>query len=307
MERGAYWQLVKKSNEPAARERSIEYLREHLGKFLRKGERVLLCFLDNREGSLNWLMEQAILRCDAVPIVWGPDHLWKTLLRQAFSNRVSTVIGPPLVVLGLMKLKKHNQTPLYIRKVITAGYPCLDWMTEGIMKGLDCEAGGCFSLGESGTVAGFGCGHSWGIHLRELEYGVDIVDEKGMPLPPGTTGEIVLYPRTDPSLRVAMGETARIWDRPCPCGSKAPLLQELYPGRTEDPQLVELGQYLQRWTSILDCRLGKGESGLEIEIVCFPGEKLPKLPTAAKLVIRPWNPKTDEPFWYVPVLQVVEK
>lgn len=307
MERRAYWQIVEKSMEPAARERSIAYLAEHLGKFLKVRERVLICFLEHKEGNLSWLMEQAVLRCNAVPVIWGPDHRWKTLLQQAFYSRASAVIGPPLVILGLTKLKRHSTIPLPIRKVITAGYPCLDWMIDGIVKGLDCEASGCFSLGETGAVAGFACGHSWGIHLRQEEYGVDIVDASGRSLPPGEMGQIVLYPKEYPELRYPMGEDARMETAACGCGSKAPRLLDIRPGKTEDSDLSELGQFLHSWTSILDCRLGKSEYGLEIEIVCFPGEKLPKLPTAAKMVIRPWNPKNDEPFWYVPALKVAEK
>lgn len=307
MERGAYWQIVEKSMEKQAQERSIAYLAEHLGKFLRKKERVLICFLEHKEGNLSWLMEQAALRIDAVPVIWGPDHRWKTLLQQAFFSGASAIIGPPLVLLGLTKLKKHNNTPLPVRRVVTAGYPCLDWMIDGIVKGLDCEAGGCFTLAESGAVAGFACGHSWGIHLRQDEYGVDIVDENGDSLPHGELGEIVLYPKSNPELRYHMGENARLETAPCRCGSAAPRLLDCQPGKSEDPDLAGLGQFLQSWTSILDCRLRKGESGLEIEIVCFPGEKLPKLPTAAKLVVRPWNPKNDEPFWYVPTLNVAEK
>ena len=88
-------------------------------------------------------------------------------------------MGPPLILLGLSKLKRQSGTPLYIRRVITAAYPCLDWMIDGIVRGYDCELGGCFSLGESGVVVGFACGHSWGVHLRESEYGVDIVDAEG--------------------------------------------------------------------------------------------------------------------------------
>lgn len=307
MYRGVYWQIVEKSMEPQAQERSIAYLAEHLGHFLRKQERVLICFLEHREGNLSWLMEQAALRCGAVPVIWGPDHRWKTLLQQAFFSRASAVIGPPRVILGLTKLKKHNATPLPIRKVVTAGYPCPDWMIDGIVKGLDCEVGGCFTLGESGAVAGFACGHSWGIHLRREEYGVDIVDEDGNILPPGEPGEIVLYPKAHPELRYPIGDNARLVTEVCRCGSDSPRLMDISYGRSEDPDLAELGQLLQSWTSILDCRLNKGESGLEIEIVCFPGEKLPKLPTAAKLVVRPWNPKNDEPFWYVPAMKNAEK
>lgn len=307
MDRAAYWKIAEMGMEANARERTIEYLAEHLGHFLRKREPVLICFIEEGERSLSAVMREAVLRCGAVPVVWEKDHRWKTLLQQAFFSKASAIIGSPLIVLGLAKLKRHSGTPLYIRRVITAGYPCPDWMIDGIVKGLDCEMGGCFTLGESGVVSGFACGRSWGVHIREEEYGVDIVDEEGNLLPDGELGEMVLYPKALPRLRYPMGENARRLTARCKCGSAAPRLLDMQPGRTEDPDLAILGQQLQSWTSVLDCRLNKGESGLEIEIICFAGEKLPKLPTAAKLIIRPWNPKSDEPFWYVPTLKNAEK
>lgn len=307
MDRGAYWRMVEKSREPGMQERTIDYLAEHLGRFLRKQERVLICFLDQEEGNLGWLMEHAVLRCGAVPVVWGPDHKWKTLLRQAFSNRVSAIIGVPLVLLGLTKLKKHSATPLPIRKVVTAGYPCPDWMIDGIVKGLDCEMGGCFGFEYNGIVAGFACGKSWGVHIREENYGVDIIGADGKRLPAGELGEIVLYPKDEPDLRYALGENARLETKPCRCGSSTPRLLDMSHGRGEDKDLAELGQFLHSWTSILDCRMEKTEYGLELELVTFPGEKLPKLPTAAKLVVRPWNPQVDEPFCYIPARKTAEK
>ena len=62
--------------------------------------------------------------------------------------------------------------------------------------------------------------------------------------------------------------------------------------------VLNLYQELHSWTSILDCKVNKGSYGLELELVVFPGEKLPKLPTCAKLVIRPWDPDTDIPLDY---------
>ncbi len=305
MQRDVYEKLVRQANTPEAREKTIAYLTQHLDAYLLPGERVLLCFLDQSEGSLSDLMEQAIIRSGAEPVVWGPDHRWKTLLRLAFSNRVTAIIGPPLVVLGLTKICKHRQTPLYVRKVITASYPSLDWMIDGIQVGMDCEAGGCFSLDETGVVAGFACGQSLGVHLREDIYGVDITDSSGNPIPDGTQGEIVLYLKSDPSLRLSVGDTAVKAAQPCRCGSPSGRLLDMYPGRNLEPDLLDLGQMLQSWTSILDCRLAKGECGLEMEIVCFQGEKLPKLPTAAKLILRPWDPETDEPFPHDPVREFI--
>lgn len=306
MDREIYWKLVNHSRQPDKQENTIEYLVEHLRNFVNKQERVLLCFHKYEPGNICWLMEQAVLRCGAVPVIWGPDHRWNTLLRQAFHSRATMIIGPPLLILGLAKLRKHTNTPLCFRKVITAVYPCPDWTIDGIVKGLDCEVGGCFAYKEDGVVAGFACGHSFGVHVRINQYTVEIVDENGEALPQGECGAIMLSPVDDPSIRCNIGDKARFATEPCPCGSSSPRLLDIYMNKSYAPELVELGQQLHSWTSILDCRVARGEAGLEIEIVCFPGEKLPKLPNAAKLIIRPYNPKSDEPFTYQSISGVIK-
>lgn len=298
MDHDAYWKLVNFCRQPQMQNDTIEYLVEHLRNFVNKQERVLLCFHEYEPGNISWLMEQAVLRCGAIPVLWGPDHRWNTLLRQAFHSRATMIIGPPLVLLGLAKLRKHTNTPLYFRKAITAAYPCHDWTIEGIVTGLDCEAGGCFANREDGIVAGFACGHSWGVHLRSNVFGIEIVDDNGEPLPEGEIGQMVLYPHADPTLRYNIGDRARFSTEPCSCGSSTPRLLDIYVSQYDEPSIVELGQEMHKWTSILDCRIERSEAGVEIEIVCFPGEKLPKLPSAAKMTVRPYNPKTDEPFQY---------
>lgn len=295
-----YQKLVQLCTEPAFREKTIEYLAEHLGKFLKPREHVMLAFREHTETNISGLLEQAVLRIDAIPVIWGPDHRWNTLLRQTFESHAIAVIGSPLILLGLMKLKKQYNTPLPIRRVVAVGYPCLDWIIDGIVKGLDCELGGCFSLNETGVVAGFACGHSWGVHLREDYFEAEIVDKQGRVLPAGELGQVVLIPKWESSVRVPLGDIGRIVEEKCECGSESNRLLDLQMGQNVDPDLYQLSQELLKWTSILDCRLAKSESGLEIEIVCFPGEQMPKLPTAAKLLIRPYSPKTDEPLWFFP-------
>ena len=300
MDREMYRKLTELCNEPEFRERTIEYLAEHLGKFLRPREHVMLAFREHTEGNISWLMEQAVLRIDAIPVIWGPQRRWNTLLRQTFESHAIAVIGSPLILLGLMKLKKQYNTPLPIRRVVTVGYPCLDWVIDGIVKGLDCELGGCFSLNESGVVAGFACGHSWGVHLRADYFDAEVVDGEGRPVPEGELGEVVLIPRWQPELRVNLGDRGRLLSEKCRCGSTTKRLLDLQMGSNVDPDLYQLSQDLLNWTSILDCRLAKTEYGLEVEVVCFPGEKLPKIPTAAKLLVRNFNPKADEPMWFIP-------
>ena len=306
MNETAYREIVRRSMQPHAREATIAYLSDRLSSILKPRERVLICFHEDGEDSLAAVMEQAVARCGGLPVLWDSDRRWKTLLQQAFLSRATTMIGTPLVLLGLSKLKRWSRTPLYIRKVISAGYPCPDWMIEGLRKGFDCEAEGCFTLGETGVVAGFSCSHSPGIHLRDQVFDIEIVNREGKTVSDGESGEMVLIPRACPELRYAMGENARLLRETCSCGNGALRLMDLCPGFDTDTDLMNLGQQLQSWTSILDCRMERGESGLEIEIVCFAGEQLPRLPSAAKLVVRPWDPQNDAPFHHRPGPKITE-
>lgn len=288
------------ARQPEALAESINYVAEHLGKFLRKQDHVLICVPVQTADTLGGIMEQAVLRTGAVPTVCGPDYRWRTLLRQAFSARATAIIGPPMIILGLTKLARATGTPLYIRNVVTIGYFYEDWMFEGIRRGLDCDIWGCLGFGIGSVVTGFSCTRVHGLHLREGRYGLEILDAQGHPLPDGESGQVVLYPRTDPSLRFPIMVRGHMAQDQCPCGDTSPRF--LIDGQRldADPVLAKLGSELLSWSSVLDCRLEKGESGLEMELVTFPGAKLPKLPTCAKRVIRPWDPEKDTPFWIPP-------
>lgn len=293
--------------QPRAQESTVAYLVEQLSGFVKQRDTVLICFPEQGEGSLSQLMEQAVLRCEAIPVVWGADHRWKSLLRLAFSSRATTIISTPLIVLGLAKLRSFYSIPLFIRNVVTSGYPCEAWMIDGIRRGFDSASWGCFGIGTTNVVAGFSCEAVQGIHLRETEYRVDIVDKRGNSMPDGEDGEIVLSPVSAPELRYFMGENARLRTGRCACGSTRPLLTDIHAGRTEaDADLLELGKMLQNWSSVLDCRLQKGHYGLELEIIVLPGGRLPKLPTAAKQNIRVFNPETDAPLPYDPTQKIPE-
>ena len=302
MEHPALLKMTELAQIPEKLDSTVSYLGEKLS-FLKKNEKVLICFAKDKPGCIGDLMEQAVLRCGAEPVVVSRDWRWKSILRLAFSNRVSTIIAPPLIVLGLTKLAKYKGTPLYIRNAVTAGYPCAEWMINGFEVGLDCRTWGCFGARTGVVVSGFSCGQSLGVHLRDDVYGVDIVDENGSSLPDGEIGEMVLYPLEAPEYRYPMGERARIERKPCSCGCASPRLMEIQTGKISDPALVDLSARLMSWTSVLDCRLKKGSYGLEMEIVTFPGEKMPKFPSAAKMVVRPWDPEKDEPFFYVPGIE----
>ena len=297
MEHPAFVRMLELAKAPEALEATVNYLDAQLRQFLKRQERFLICFPRHGENDFGTILEKAVRRAGGIPIFAGPDFRWKALLKQAFSSKATAIAGPPLVILGLTKLARAMGTPLFVRNVLLPGYPCMDWMADGIQSGLDCRIWGCYDLGQGSLVGGFSCGKSRGVHLRSDVYSLEIVDETGAPVPPGQVGDIVIWPNQEPSNRYPTLERGRLETSPCACGNPSPRLMELGPGRFLDPELAELGTELLSWTSILDCRLSRGPHGLEMELVTFPGEKLPKLPSCARQVIRPWDPEQDMPFW----------
>lgn len=276
-------------------ENTVRYLQEKMAQFLHKGDRVLICFPAEKDTDLGSLFARAVTNCGATPIHWGGDHRWKSLLRQAFLLRGCVLVAPPLVILGLSKLARATATPLNVSNAVMAGYPCTQWMIDGIRDGLDCKSWGCLDVAHPAAVAGFSCCQAVGVHLNSQEFEIQILDDMGQPVPDGTAGVVMLKDRRDGSI-LRTCDRARISPTACKCGSRDPLLLDLSLGHNVDHELLALSNSINRWTSVLDCRIQRGEGGLEIEIVVFPGEKLPKLPSCAKLVVRPWDPELDAPF-----------
>lgn len=290
MEHPAYQKIAALASVPEALNATAEYIASHLRIFLRKRCKVLICFPAKEPHDLGAVFAQAVRLAGATPLTWGPDHRWKTLLRQAFSERAEAIIGPPLVILGLSKLAKATATPLYVRNVVTAGYPCADWMIDGIIKGLDCGTWGCFGPGIGPIVSGFSCGKSRGVHVRQDVYEVT-VDAKE-----GHSGSITIRDRNAANHALSISDYGRLDHTPCACGRHTARLMDIGAGDRLGPELDGLFQQLHTWTSILDVKLEKGQCGLEMELIVFPGQELPKLPTCAKRIIRAWDPERDEPF-----------
>lgn len=286
--------------EPAAMERTVEYVTRQLRIFVKQKDRILICF-KNEPNSLGEILHRAVEEVGAKPVHWGDDRRWSSLLRTAFLNKTTAIIAAPLVILGLNKLSKFTKTPLFIRHALTAGYPCFDWLLDGLKNGLDCKTWGYFNPGGKGMICGQSCGGSRGVHIRFEEYDVEIVDEDGNVLPDGQAGEICIIPKQDPSLRLHTYDRARIDRSPCPCGRPAPRLMDMKEGRDCDPDLLKMAAELHQWDSVLDAKVSRGEYGLELEMVVFPGLMLPKLPNFAKLVVRNWDPENDEPFRFSPL------
>lgn len=292
----SYQKILEIETTPEALDATIRYLAGRMKPFLQTLEPVLICFPDEGRASLGGIFKEAVLLCDAAPVFWGPDYRWKELLRIAFDTHANTIVGHPLVVLGLMKLAKATATPLYVYDVIVGGYPFGRWMVDGLKKGLDCKIWGCYALKSGPVFAGFTCDQEAGIHIREDVLRPLVLDAQGNPVESGRRGRLYFASAKNPELIYDPCETAIVHHQPCSCGCDEPrLVETLYVGE-DNPVRPMLEEKILQWSSVLDFRIEYTEYGTDLELVVFPGEKTPHLPTSARLNVRSWDPEKDIPF-----------
>lgn len=129
--------------DDVGRDRLVKQVAAFLKNIVCPGERVLICLPELFYPQMRVIAERAVRASGAECAIWDGDLRWKTLMKQLFFYRTKTIIAPPMLVIELSKLSKVTGTPLFIRNVIPAGFPCISWMEEGIRKGLDCDVFRC--------------------------------------------------------------------------------------------------------------------------------------------------------------------
>lgn len=291
----SYEKILEMETTPEALEATVCYLAELIKPFLQTLEPVLICFPDEGPASLGGIFKEAVLRCEAAPVFWGPDYRWKELLRIAFDTHANTLIGYPSVVLGLMKLSKATATPLYVYDVIACGDPFPRWMMNGLKLGLDCNAWGCYAVKSGPVVAGFSCPQEAGIHIREdvfRPYLENPSDQKfGL-----NKGKMMFASAKDPEVVYDPEQIGILQHQPCSCGCDEVRVLECEPVANDDLSRIVLEEELLTWSSVLDYQVEYTDFGASLELVVFPGELIPKLPSFAKQSVRYWNPQSDIPF-----------
>lgn len=287
--------LLEISSREEELESTLRYLTKCLTPIVKSSEATLICFPRDQKTDFGYLAGEAVRRCGGVPIFWENDFRWKSLLRLAFRSKASTIIAPPLVVLGMTKIARYEKIPLHFYNVVMSGYPCLDWIMDGIARSLDCKHAGIFAPGLTSVLVGFTCGCGTGVHLRDDIFYVEILGQTGEILSGGSRGRIVLHRKDDPQASMNTKTMGAIQTFPCSCGNPAPKLVDIGLEEFQDSHLMKCAEKILLWSSVLDCVFKKTIHGLELEVVCFPGERLPKFPGCAKLQVRSWNPEQDCP------------
>ncbi|WP_053240028.1 DVU_1553 family AMP-dependent CoA ligase [Pleomorphomonas koreensis] len=213
-------------------EATIDYFRRGMATLVRPGETVAVAFPTRTPGSVGDLLMRGLTRLDAEPLALPVDGTIDAVVAALRAARPTAIAGMP-VTLGaaVRRSASDGGSPLRIETALVSADTISPSLRLALADLWGCEVFDHWGMTETGYGGALACHAHDGLHIRETDLHVEIVDPlTGRPVLDGTTGEIVLTTLTragQPLIRYRTGDLAAIDPRPCRCGSVLRRLKNL--------------------------------------------------------------------------------
>lgn len=234
-------------------EATVAYFEHGMATIVRPGSCVAVAFPAERPDSVGELLMRGLTRLGAIPMALPVGGSLDALVGALRDLQPAAIAGMP-VTLGAAarRIATDGGPPLGIETALVSAdsvSPSFKAALAAIWGTVVFEHWGMTETGYGGALA---CDAHDGLHIRETDLYVEIVDANtGRLLPAGDEGEIVLTTlrrRGLPLIRYRTGDRGSIAESPCRCGS---VLRRLRLGsRIGEPILLGRERHLPR--EILD-------------------------------------------------------
>ncbi|MDW8316994.1 MAG: hypothetical protein RMN53_03975 [Anaerolineae bacterium] len=161
--------------------------------------------------------------------------------------RPHVMFAYPASAYHLAEAMRRRGVDLALLAVITSGEVLHPFQRAGIEAQFRCRVHDFY--GGEGMDVAMQCGHSPYYHISAESVIVEVVDDRGQPLPVGQEGHLVLTnlnAHAMPFIRYAIADIGALTDERCPCGRGLPLLHHVT-GRSSDQLVLPSGRGLLMW------------------------------------------------------------
>jgi phenylacetate-CoA ligase len=166
----------------------------------------------------------------------GPERM-REYHRRMMKIRPRSVFGiaRPVTTIAQFMLKEKLPPPPNLKGVIVSSEKVFPWQKELIAEAFNApvhERYGCQEFCNIGEE----CDRHDGMHINADGLYVEVTDDLGNPLPPGTPGQIVITSFDNvamPFIRYKMGDIGTLTEDACGCGRGLPRIKEVL-GREMD-------------------------------------------------------------------------
>lgn len=244
-------------------ERTVSFFAAGLSELVYPGDKVMICMPFSGSRGLGELIQEAIERLGASAVPAGIGKSYGELAGLLEKERPQVFVGMPVPLLSLLRLCPGSS----LRRALVSADACPNAVMEAIEARLGTKLYPHYGSREIGLGGAVTCPAFEGMHLRENDLIVEIVDEEGRVLPAGALGELVvtcIEAEAMPLIRYRTGDMTRILPEPCPCGSQVLRLDRIR-RRGQGVSMEQLDDRLFRYEHVVDYQISQKDGVLYVE------------------------------------------
>lgn len=210
---------------------TIDFFIQGLSFLVKKDDVMMIMLPFERENSVGDLIKQSLEIMKVKPVMNGSLFSFKKTTDIMISNKVNSIVGMPVEILALGKYIKKENLPIEIKSILLSADMVNNTFIEQIKKVYNCEVFNHFGMTETGLGGAVDCNCHEGMHIRENDLLVEIVNpvtkEK---MEDGGSGEILITTLTRkamPLIRYSTGDISSFAIGSCSCSSVLKRLDKL--------------------------------------------------------------------------------
>ena len=229
-------------------EATIAYFEHGMATLVRPGSCVAIAFPAERPDSVGDLLKRGLDRLGAFPVAVPVDGPVEALVAALRELQPAAIAGMPVTLGAAARCMAVDGGPsLRIETALVSADSVSPSFRAALAVIWGTEVFEHWGMTETGYGGALACDAHDGLHIRETDLYVEIIDaDTHRALPDGSEGEIVittLRRRGLPLLRYRTGDSGSIAESPCRCGSVLRRLR--LAGRIEEPVALGGGKRLR--------------------------------------------------------------
>lgn len=200
---------------------TVEFFAWGLSEIMHTDRSVCIMMPHNQDGSLGKLIEQALAIIEQKGLILQKDWTYDELYSFIKEQNCGYLIGLPGHILTFSRWLRARRITLKMDGILVSADSCPKWMKEQIEDYFSCKVWNHYGSRESGLGGGVDCSAFAGMHLRECDLYVEIIDKTGKVLEDGKVGEIVITTfgrEAMPLLRYRTKDKGALISKVCECG-----------------------------------------------------------------------------------------
>lgn len=211
-------------NTEGDQERIRDFFSHGMANMLRPGETALLLLPADRPGGVGRLLMDSLERMGARGVAHGSADNGAEAVDHLLASDAQCVVGSPAQVNALASVwERRGLPPGHVHSVLLCWDAIPDAVVGHVTRALGCKVFRHWGMMETGLGGAVECAPGSGMHIREADVLLEIIDPvSGELLPDGEAGEIVttmLFRWGMPLVRYRTGDMGRILPGICACGS----------------------------------------------------------------------------------------